>query len=77
MDNYSAWLDEDLKRERWRESRPVCAFCKDHVQDEYKYVLEKLTGTVTLCESCAEEYAEELAEEYKQECLSNWRRENN
>lgn len=76
MDNYDMWLADDLARERWRESKPVCAFCKDHIQDEHKYVIPNLSGEVVLCESCAEEYADRLAEEYRQELIDNWKTDN-
>ena len=76
MDNYDMWLADDLAKERWRESRPVCSFCKDHIQDEHKYVIENLCGSVVLCESCAEEYADKLAEDYRNECLSSWKQNN-
>ena len=76
MDNYDIWLADDLEKERWRESKPVCAFCEEHIQDEHKYVIPKLTGEVVLCESCAEQYAEELAEDFKQDCLDRWKTDN-
>ncbi len=76
MDNYDIWLAEDIRRERWRESRPVCDFCGDHIQDEHVYAVESLSGTVYLCESCAEEYADELADEFKREKLESWKRDN-
>lgn len=75
-DNYDIWLAQDEANERWRESRPICAFCHEHIQDEHKYEVQKITGMVVLCEQCAEEYANELAEEYKDELLCGWRKDN-
>ena len=69
MDNYDMWLSHDLARERWRERRPVCDVCGEHIQDENVY--KTLRGD--MCEACAEAYADELAEEFKQDTMEEWR----
>lgn len=71
MDNSTAWAAHDAAKERWRESRPTCSACKEHIQDEYLY--ETIRGL--LCEECAEAYADELAEEYKRDLMEDWRQE--
>ena len=69
LDNYDLWYEEDRRRERWRESRPVCDACGQHIQDEYMY--KTLRGN--FCEECAEAYADELAEEFKRDTMEEWR----
>lgn len=69
VDNYDIWLTQDLANERWRESRPVCACCGEHIQDEYCY----RTMRGMLCEECADAYADDLAEEYKMDLMGEWR----
>lgn len=69
IDNYGIWLAHDLANERWRESRPVCAVCKEHIQDEYLFNTER----GLMCEDCADAYADELAEEYKKDLMDGWR----
>ena len=34
MDAYGMWEDHDAKQEAWRNSRPVCSHCGEHIQDE-------------------------------------------
>lgn len=69
IDNYDMWAAEDARRERWRESRPVCESCGEHIQDEYCYE----TGRGLMCESCAQSYADDLAEEYARDLMSEWK----
>lgn len=70
MDNYNAWLANDLAKERWRESRPVCVVCGDHIQDEHAYNTER----GLMCEGCADAYADELAEDFKRDTMEDWKR---
>lgn len=70
MSNYKLWAAQDAANERWRESRPICSACKEHIQDEYCY---ETNTRGLLCEECAEAYADELAEEYKRDLMEGWR----
>lgn len=65
------FMAHDNEAERWRESRPVCKACGEHIQDEYLY--ETLRGL--LCEECASAYADDLAAEYKLDLMGEWRRD--
>ena len=69
-DNYDIWLAEDMRRERWRESRPVCVVCGEHVQDPEIYN----TARGLMCEDCATAEAEKLADEYKTDIMNDWRK---
>ena len=69
MSNYRLWAADDAAKERWRESRPTCNVCGEHIQDEYLY--ETIRGL--LCEECAEAYADELAEDFKRDLMEDWR----
>lgn len=71
MDNYSIWAAGDAAKERWRESRPTCSACKEHIQDEYLFE----TPRGLMCEECASAYADDLAEEFKLDVMEGWRKE--
>lgn len=33
-DNYRLWEQHDAVQEQWRDSRPVCSYCGEHIQDD-------------------------------------------
>ena len=41
----------DYERDRWLESRPICDWCGEHIQDEWMYMFDGKT----VCETCMEE----------------------
>jgi hypothetical protein len=45
--DYDRWLEAN---ERWLESRPVCKWCGEHIQEEHAYQV----GDDLVCESCME-----------------------
>ena len=50
MDNYSAWERHQRDEDKWLESRPVCSFCGEHIQDEYAYRI----NDELICMDCLE-----------------------
>ena len=34
MDAYDLWEDHDAEQEAWRNGRPVCSHCGEHIQDD-------------------------------------------
>ena len=70
IDNYALWAAKDAADELWRLSRPICASCDEHIQDEECYD----TPRGLMDHDCARAYAEELAEEFVLDMLDEWRR---
>lgn len=40
------------EQDRWRNSRPMCDECGEHIQDDIMYEI----GSSTYCESCIEKF---------------------
>lgn len=59
-DNYSQWRDNEDQKEKWLESRPVCAYCTHHIQDEQLWVIHDKFYH----ENCAEEEFKKWTEDY-------------
>ena len=54
-DNYSQWEAHERKQEAWRQSRPVCDHCGEHIQDDHCY---NINGE-RLCPDCLNNYFRE------------------
>jgi len=55
-DNYGLFLDHEAEMEKKLMKMPVCACCKEHIQDEYLY---RIAGKI-YCESCIESMRESI-----------------
>lgn len=40
----------EAEQEKWLQSRPVCEYCGEHIQDEHYYYIDKI-----VCEECLNE----------------------
>lgn len=61
-DNYDLWDAYDVMREERLARRPVCCYCKEHIQEEHGYEF----GDGICCEECAEEKIwEKVKEDYE------------
>ena len=47
---------KEQEDERWLESRPICDECGEHIQGNYKYVIDGKT----YCEDCINDFAESI-----------------
>lgn len=51
-------MDKDFEDDKWLRRRPVCAYCEQHIQEEYFFRINE----EIICERCvkdAREYIEE------------------
>lgn len=52
-------LIQERERSIWLDSRPVCDWCREPIQDDYLYHV----GGDMLCQSCFDDYVEHIREE--------------
>ena len=58
-DAYDAWEAHEREKQQWLEKRPVCADCKQHIQDEKAYHIH---GD-WICADCMSSYEREVTED--------------
>ncbi len=57
-DNYDAWEVHEREQQQWLESRPVCADCGEHIQNEFAF---HINGD-WICEECMDSYRQVVPE---------------
>ena len=51
-DNYDLWEAHEREREKRLAKRPVCDYCKEHIQDDFYY---EINGE-NICEHCLDTF---------------------
>lgn len=49
------FLCREDEHEKWLKTRPVCAYCREHIQDRYYYLI----NDNPICEDCLDCYYRE------------------
>lgn len=51
-DNYDLFIKHDRRQQQWLDSRPVCDYCDNPIQDDFAY---QINGDI-LCEGCLNDH---------------------
>lgn len=63
-DVYDLWEAQDIENERRRMRRPQCSSCREHIQDEYLFLI----NDEFICTECLVRDFRKETEDYLDEC---------
>ena len=52
--------DDDFRRMKWLEKRPICEICKEHVQDDFYYQISFGGMEFKACERCIQYFRKDV-----------------
>ena len=64
-DNYSQWRELERQEEAWLNRLPVCAFCRDPIQDEDCYPIPGYDSLI-FCQDCMENHIKRPTEDFRE-----------